>query len=251
MRKKLVAGNWKMNTTPEDAVALIEGIRAGLDNSETVEVVICPPFTSMEATVTAAQGSAIRVGAQNMHWEDSGAYTGEISGKMLLTLGCSYVILGHSERRQYFFETDMTVNAKLKKALAVGLTAIVCVGETLDQRGAGETENVIRTQVLGAFDEIELDGFAQVVIAYEPIWAIGTGRTATPEQAEEVHRFIRELLREKYGDTVDATLILYGGSVKPDNARELFSQANIDGGLVGGASLTVDSFIRIIAAARP
>ncbi|MCK4857165.1 MAG: triose-phosphate isomerase, partial [candidate division Zixibacteria bacterium] len=171
MRKKLVAGNWKMNTTPEDAVALIEGIRAGLDNSETVEVVICPPFTSMEATVTAAQGSAIRVGAQNMHWEDSGAYTGEISGKMLLTLGCSYVILGHSERRQYFFETDMTVNAKLKKALAVGLTAIVCVGETLDQRGAGETENVIRTQVLGAFDEIELDGFAQVVIAYEPIWA--------------------------------------------------------------------------------
>jgi triosephosphate isomerase len=201
--------------------------------------------------VKAAAGSSIKVGGQNIHWEEEGAFTGEISGKMLLTLGCSHVILGHSERRQYFFESDLTVNAKLKQALAVGLTPVVCVGEMLEQREAGETRNVVKAQVLGAFDEVSAGDFAKTVIAYEPVWAIGTGKTATPEQAEEVHGFIRELLKEKYGEPADAAIILYGGSVKPDNAQQLFSRSDIDGGLIGGASLKADSFLKIIEAARP
>ncbi len=185
-----------------------------------------------------------------MYWEDEGAFTGEVSGKMLLTLGCSHVILGHSERRQYFFETDFTVNSKLKKALSLGLTPIVCVGETLDQREANLTEQVVRTQIEGCFAGISAEQAERTVVAYEPVWAIGTGKTATPAQAEEVHGFIRGLLRQRFGDTADGMRILYGGSVKPDNARELFSQSNIDGGLVGGASLKAESFIKIIEAAR-
>jgi triosephosphate isomerase len=249
MRKKLVAGNWKMFTTPAEAEKLVDGIKGGVSQSDGIDVLVCPPFTSIPAVVAAVGGSILKVGGQNMHWEESGAYTGEISAKMLLTLGCSHVILGHSERRQYFFESDLTVNAKLKAALSTGLIPVVCVGETLEQREAGETNNVVKTQILGAFDQVSADDFQKAVIAYEPVWAIGTGKTATPEQAEEVHDFIRVILSERYADA-ESTIILYGGSVKPDNARELFTQPNIDGGLVGGASLKAESFVEIVRAAR-
>jgi len=250
MRRKLVAGNWKMYTTPEIAVALAKGVADFVGQATDPQVVIFPPFTSLSNALIAVKGTTVAVGAQNMHWEDEGAFTGEVSGKMLLTLGCSYVILGHSERRQLFFETDMLVNQKLKKALSQNLNPIVCVGETLDQRDAGETMNVVQSQLLGSLDGVPADELRRTVIAYEPVWAIGTGRTASPHQAEEVHGYIRTVLRERYQATVDDLLILYGGSVKPDNARELFGQPNIDGGLVGGASLTAESFNKIIAAAR-
>lgn len=250
MRRKLVAGNWKMYTTPETASNLAKGVADYVGRVAEPQVVIFPPVTSLSNASRAVKGTAVAVGAQNMHWEDEGAFTGEISGKMLLTLGCSYVILGHSERRQLFFETDMLVNQKLKRALSSNLIPIVCVGETLDQRDAGETMNVVQSQLLGSLDGVPADEFRRIVIAYEPVWAIGTGRTASPQQAEEVHGHIRTVLRERYQALVDDVLILYGGSVKPDNARELFSQPNIDGGLVGGASLTAESFNKIIAAAR-
>lgn len=252
MRKKIVAGNWKMYTTPEEARDLAASVKAALPQGDSgPEVLICPPYTSLAAVVAEASGSALLIGGQNMHWEDEGAYTGETSGRMLLTAGCSHVILGHSERRQHFFETDLTVNAKLKQALAVGLIPVVCVGETLEQRQADQTEPVVTEQVLGAFAGVEADGFAKVIVAYEPVWAIGTGQTATPDQAQAVHKLIRDKLAEKYGDLAQATRILYGGSVKPENAAELFGQSDIDGGLVGGASLKADSFNKIIAAARP
>jgi triosephosphate isomerase len=250
MRRKLVAGNWKMYTIPETAEALAKGVAEFVGQAANPQVVVFPPLTSLPSVLTAVKGSAVAVGAQNMHWEDEGAFTGEVSGKMLLTLGCSYVILGHSERRQLFFETDMLVNQKLKKALSRDLIPIVCIGETLDQRDAGETMNVVRSQLLGSMDGVPADELRRIVVAYEPVWAIGTGRTASPQQAEEVHDHIRTVLRERYGTMVDDVLILYGGSVKPDNARELFGQSNIDGGLVGGASLTAESFNKIIAAAR-
>ncbi len=249
-RNKIVAGNWKMYTLPADAATLAKAVAGIAGNAVSPEVVLCPPFTSLDATLAAVKGSAVKVGGQNMHWEDEGAYTGEVAGKMLLTMGCSHVILGHSERRQYFFETDFTVNSKLKKALELGLTPIVCVGETLDQREADLTNDVIRTQIAGCFDGIPEQQAGRIVVAYEPVWAIGTGKTATPAQAEEVHVLIRGLLGGKYGKTADGIRILYGGSVKPDNARELFGQANIDGGLVGGASLKAESFNKIIDSAR-
>lgn len=252
MRRKIAAGNWKMYTMPEESAQLAKAIAAAVsDGPSEPEVLICPPFTSIAAVVAAVAGSPILVGGQNMHWEEQGAFTGEVSGRMLLTAGCSHVILGHSERRQYFFETDLTVNARLKKALEVGLMPVVCVGETLDQRKAGLTEQVVTEQVLGAFAGIEPDGFAKVIVAYEPVWAIGTGQTATPEQAQEVHELIRGKLAEKYSELAQQTRILYGGSVKPENAAELFAQNDIDGGLVGGASLKAESFTKIIAAARP
>ena len=250
MRKKLIAGNWKMNTTAQETADLVALLSARLSGDDLPGIVVCPPFTSLATAVQATEGSVIKVGAQDMFWEDSGAFTGEISGKMLLTLGCSHVILGHSERREYFFETDGTVNSKLKKALSLCLTPIVCVGETLDQRDAGETENVVKSQILGAFDGIEGEDFQHVVVAYEPVWAIGTGKTATPEQAEEIHASIREILREKYGAVADDTQILYGGSMKPENAASLLEQPDIDGGLIGGASLKAESFLGIIDAAR-
>ncbi len=239
-----------MYTTPDKAAALAKGVAEFVGSSADPQVVVCPPFTSLAQAVAVVKGSAVAVGAQNMHWEDEGAFTGEVSGKMLLTLGCSFVILGHSERRQLFFETDMLVNQKLKKALSLGLNPIVCVGETLTQREAGETMNVVQSQVLGSLDGVPADDFRRTVIAYEPVWAIGTGKTASPHQAEEVHGYIRAVLRDRYGSVVDNVLLLYGGSIKPDNARELFGQPNIDGGLVGGASLTAESFNKIIAAAR-
>jgi triosephosphate isomerase len=251
MRKKMVAANWKMYTTPETAIELASGIKAVCSaGSQEPEVLICPPLTSLTQVVAELAGSPVLVGGQNMHWEDEGAYTGEVSGRMLLTAGCSHVILGHSERRQLFFETDLTVNAKLKQALAVGLVPVVCVGETLEQRQAEQTEAVVSEQVLGAFADIEAEAFARAIIAYEPVWAIGTGRTASPDQAQAVHKLIRDKLTGKYGDLLEQTRILYGGSVKPDNAVELFAQPDIDGGLVGGASLKVSSFAEIIAAAR-
>jgi triosephosphate isomerase len=248
-RKNIVAGNWKMNTSPVDAAELATAIADHVKMTESPLVVLCPPYTSIAAARAAVKGSAVRLGGQDIYWKESGAYTGEVSGRMLLTSGCSHVILGHSERRQLFFETNITVNTKLKAALDVGLIPIVCVGETLDQREAGQMEAVIREQVLGCFDGVEPADFSKSVIAYEPVWAIGTGKTASPEQAEEVHGLIRSLLRKTYVDRVDETPILYGGSVKPDNAADLFAKPNIDGALVGGASLKADLFIPIIAAA--
>lgn len=247
MRNKIVAGNWKMNKTATEAKALIAEIRkATNDGAGKVDVVVCTPFTDLAAAAKALKGSKIGLGAQNMHWEASGAFTGEISAAMLKDLGVQYVILGHSERRQYFAETDETVNKKLKAALAAGLKPIVCVGETRAQREANKMAEVIVHQVKTDFAGVDM---ANVVVAYEPIWAIGTGLTATPAQAEEVHALIRKTLAEMFGAEVANTVrIQYGGSMKPANAKELMSCPDIDGGLIGGAALKADSFAAIIAA---
>lgn len=250
MRKMIVAGNWKMNKNHEEAVELARGVAGRVGGTDTVETVLCPTFTSLMAVAGVVKGTKIGLGAQNMHWEEKGAYTGEISSNMLLTLGCGYVILGHSERRAYFGETDEIVARKLKAALKAGLTPIVCVGETKDEREGGVTEKVVGTQVRGALEGLKPEEFKGSVIAYEPVWAIGTGLTATSEQAQEVHAFIRFLLRSIMGDGIaDTTRIQYGGSVKPGNAGELFGMPDIDGGLIGGAALDVDSFAGIIEAA--
>ena len=250
MRKPIVAGNWKMNETPDEAEALAKGIVETVSDVGNVEVVICPPFTALERTAKVLAGTPIGLGAQNMHWESEGAYTGEVSGAMLLTCGCQYVILGHSERRQFFGETDETVNRRLKAALSANLKPIVCVGETLDERQSDVTEQIVETQVTGAFEGVSPEEAQGVTLAYEPVWAIGTGLTATPEQAEAVHAFLRQVLAQFYNDDVaQAVRIQYGGSVKPDNATELFGQNNIDGGLIGGAALDADSFAAIVKAA--
>ena len=251
MRRPLVAGNWKMYKTAEPAGELARAI-AGLVQREyaSVDVVLCPPFTSLQAVHEALAGTPIALGAQNMHWENEGAFTGEISPAMILTTGCTYVILGHSERRQYFAETDEQVNRKLKAALGAGLSPIVCVGETLQQREAGQIEAVVLGQVRGALQGLSESELLKIALAYEPVWAIGTGRTATPAQAEEVHSLIRASLHQQYGEGVAGALrIQYGGSVKPENAAELFTQKNIDGGLIGGAALKADSFAAIVKAA--
>lgn len=249
MRRALIAGNWKMHRTAAQARGLAEELK-GLVASASADVVVCPTFTSLQAVGEALEGSSISLGAQNMHWEQEGAFTGEVSAAMILTIGCTYVILGHSERRQYFAETDADVNRKLAAALDVGLKPIVCVGETLEQRDSGQMESVVLGQVKAALDGIPAEAIPGIALAYEPIWAIGTGRTATPAQAEEVHLLIRQFLRSNCGDqAADAVRIQYGGSVKPDNALELFSQANIDGGLIGGASLKAESFAAIVTAA--
>ena len=249
MRRKIIAGNWKMNGTVAETESLISKLLPLIKAKAQVEVVVCPPFTSLQAASKLLQGSQMALGAQNMSEHPKGAYTGEISAELLLTLGVRFVILGHSERRQYHFETDGLVNLKTRAALAAGLTPIVCVGETLEQREAGHTESVIREQVQGSLAEFGANELLRIVIAYEPVWAIGTGRTATPEQAQEVHRFIRQLT-----DRIDRTAseklpILYGGSVKADNAHGLLGQPDIDGALVGGASLKADEFVAIINAA--
>ena len=249
MRTKIVAGNWKMNKLPSEAAALIEGIRAATNNGDCgVEVVVCVPFTAITEAAKALEGSKIGLGAQNMHWKDSGAYTGEISAGMLKDLGVQYVILGHSERRQYFAETDETVNLKLKAALAAGLTPIVCVGETLEERETGKMEEVIVKQVTEDLAGCEAD-FAKIVIAYEPVWAIGTGKTATSDQAQDVHALIRTTLAKMNPDQADAVRIQYGGSMKPSNAAELLAKKDIDGGLIGGAALKAADFAGIIEAA--
>ena len=239
-----------MNKTCAEARALVDGLKSELGNLQGVDVVLCPPATALQAVVGAATGTRIDVGAQNMHWEKSGAFTGELSAQMVVEVGCHYVILGHSERRQYFHETDEMVNKKTKAALAAGLHPIVCVGETLQQREAGETEKVVETQVRGSLAGIDANGLLNTVVAYEPVWAIGTGKTATPAQAQEVHALIRRVLKEISDDHVAQSMrIQYGGSVKGSNARELFHQPDIDGGLVGGASLEPKSFIEIVQGA--
>ena len=251
MRPKVIAGNWKMNKDVHQTEELINGLKKALDFSLTnVKVVICPPFTSLETAQQLLQGSPIALGAQNMYYEDEGAFTGEVSAKMLKGVGCQYVILGHSERRQYFRETDEFINKKVKKALASGLIPIVCVGETLEEREKNITHQVVTTQVKGVLKDISADDVEKLIIAYEPVWAIGTGRNATPQQAEEVHLLIRSLISELYSSTTAERLIIqYGGSVKADNASDLLSQLDIDGALVGGACLKADSFAAIVKAA--
>ena len=248
-RTPIIAGNWKMNLLRAEAVALIEALRP-LTADAACEVVACVPFTDIDCVAVAAMGSCIQVGAQNCHWEKSGAFTGEISADMLAELGVRYVVLGHSERRQYFGETDGTVNARLKAALAANLRAIVCVGESLAQREAEETLPVIDRQLEGAFNAISDAQLEQIVIAYEPVWAIGTGKTATAGQAQAVCAAIRQKLAALYGaQRAEAMRIQYGGSMNAKNAAELLIQPDIDGGLIGGASLKAADFAEIVAAA--
>jgi triosephosphate isomerase (TIM) len=250
-RNKVIAGNWKMNKDLRQTEDLLTGLKNALTiNLKGVKVIVCPPFTSLETARRLTSGSVLGLGAQNMHFEDEGAFTGEISPGMLKAVGCEYVILGHSERRQIFGETDEFINKKVKKALAVGLLPIVCVGETLEQREKNITGQIVTTQVRGVLKDVTSQDLQKVIIAYEPVWAIGTGRNATPQQAEEVHLLIRTLLAELYSPAVAQEIIIqYGGSVKPDNAAELLWQPNVDGALVGGACLKADSFSSIVKAA--
>ena len=246
MRKKVIAGNWKMNMLPNEAMAFIEGLAPLVKNSE-VEVILCVPYTDLFYSLLTAQDTNIKIGAQNMHWEESGAYTGEVSGKMLKSIGVEYVIIGHSERRQYFNETDETVNKKIKSAFANELKPIVCVGETLEQREAGKAEEIITNQTKIALDGLTEEQVENTIIAYEPIWAIGTGKTATAEDANNSIKAIRNEIAKNYGQNIaDKVIIQYGGSVKASNAKELFSTSDIDGGLVGGASLKVEEFANIV-----
>ena len=245
-RKVIVAGNWKMNKNAAEGRALVEALKNGIAGLEAAEIVVCPPFTTIGSVVEAAAGSAIGVGAQNIHWEASGAFTGEISADMLKTSGVQYVIIGHSERRQYFGETNETVNKRLKAAIAAGLTPIVCVGELLEEREGNKTEAVLAEQIRVGFADIDAKDAEKIVVAYEPVWAIGTGKTATPEMAQEAHAFIRSELRALFGNVADAMRIQYGGSMKASNARELVAQPDIDGGLIGGAALKADDFIALI-----
>ena len=248
MRKKVIAGNWKMNNDLSESQNLISKLTSGLsDEKVNCEVIICPPFTSLQEAGALIRNTIIKLGAQNMYYEESGAYTGEISASMLKSVGCDYVILGHSERRTIFGEPDSLINKKIKKALQSNLKPIFCVGETLQERESGITKDVIKRQVVEGLKDILINSINQIILAYEPVWAIGTGKTATPAQAEEVHEFIREIVSGLYNkDVSDNLIIQYGGSVKPENAVELMSQKDIDGALVGGACLKAESFIQII-----
>lgn len=249
MRTKIVAGNWKMNKTASEATELINAIKSELEGVSGVDVVVCPPTTDLKDAAAAVEGSTVGLGAQNVHWEESGAFTGEVSTGMLKDLGVKYVIIGHSERRQYFGETNETVNKRTKAALAAGLIPLVCVGETLEERDSGQMEAVVINQVKEGLADLG-DDLGKIVVAYEPVWAIGTGRTATPAQAQEVHALIRRTLAEiSSGDVANTIRIQYGGSMKPGNAAELLGQPDIDGGLIGGAALQADSFAAIIKAA--
>jgi triosephosphate isomerase (TIM) len=246
MRRKLIAGNWKMNMDRATGVALAQGIAKLASDVPTVDLLVCPPSVYIAAVADAIQGQGVAVGGQNMYFEASGAFTGEVSAAMLLDVGAKYVILGHSERRHIFKETDADVNKKTHAALAAGLAPIVCVGELLEEREAGKTAQVIKSQFDGSLAGITEEQIKGIVIAYEPVWAIGTGKVATPAQAEEVHADLRSLLTKRYNAEVAAEVrILYGGSVKASNAGELLGQPNIDGALVGGASLKVDEFLGI------
>lgn len=250
MGKYIIAGNWKMNKLPSETYDFVKEVVEATKGAS-CEVVCCTPFVCLSEAVRAAKGTHVRIGAENLHFENSGAYTGEVSADMLLDLGVDYVIIGHSERRQYFAETDETVNKKTKKALEKGLLPIVCVGESLEQREAGVTMALISDQVKAAFAGIGAADAAKVVVAYEPIWAIGTGKTATSEQAEEVCAAVRDVLAGLYdGQTAAAVTIQYGGSMNAANATELLAKANIDGGLIGGASLKAPDFATIVAAAK-
>jgi len=247
MRRPVIAGNWKMFKTGADALEFVEKFKALAAGAEHCEVVLCPPFTALGVLAAALAGSKIALGAQNMHWEAEGAYTGEVSPGMLKAAGCKYVILGHSERREYFAETDEIINRKIRAALQGGLLPIFCVGEKLEQREAGTTFRVIKTQLEGGLAAVPGSDVSSLIIAYEPVWAIGTGKTASSKDAEEVISFIRATLVDLYSEAVaQAVRIQYGGSVKPANASELMSMPNIDGALVGGASLDPDSFAQIV-----
>jgi len=247
MRRPILAGNWKMYKTPAETCVFFEKFLPLVAHSTHCEIVVCPPFVDLNPAIEAARGSAIEVGGQNLFWAKEGAYTGEISAPMLKAVGCRWVLVAHSERRQYFGETNATAAKKLVAALDAGLTPIYCVGETLAEREAGNTNQVLETQLSGGLGDLTLEQFRRIVIAYEPVWAIGTGKVATPEIAEEAHAFIRSQAQSKFGaDAAAACRILYGGSVKPDNIKGLMAQPDIDGALVGGASLDPASFAAIV-----
>jgi triosephosphate isomerase len=247
MRRAVIAGNWKMYKTIAEAVDFVTKVKPLVAAAAHCEVVVAPPFTAVRAVAEAVKGSNIAVAAQNVHWDKEGAHTGDVSPGMLLEAGCTHVIIGHSERRHDHGETDEQVNRKVKAALAAGLLPIVCVGETLAEREAGKTEEVLKRQFQGGFAGLTPQDFSRIIVAYEPVWAIGTGRTATPEMAVESHRYFRGLVRSQFGEAVAAALrILYGGSVKPDNVGGLMAQEEIDGALVGGASLKPDSFSALV-----
>lgn len=246
MRRKVIAGNWKMNKLPNEAMEFIEELAPLVKNTEN-EVILCVPYTDLFYSLLHVQDTNIKIGAQNMHYEESGAYTGEVSGEMLKSIGVEYVIIGHSERRAYYGETDETVNKKLKKALSLELKPIVCVGESLDERESGKAKEIVTTQTKLALEGLSNEDVTKTIIAYEPIWAIGTGKTATKEDANETIKWIREEIEKIYGKNVsDDVIIQYGGSVKSGNAKELFEMSDIDGGLVGGASLKADEFAKIV-----
>lgn len=251
MRRKVIAGNWKMNNDLSESQSLISKLVSGLSNEKVnCDVIVCPPYTSLSEANSLLKNSIIKLGAQNMYFEENGAFTGEISASMLKSTGCEYVILGHSERRTIFGETDLVINKKIKKALQSELLPIFCVGETLQERESGVTNDIIRRQVTEGLKDISSADMQKIIVAYEPVWAIGTGKTASPQQAEDVHAFIRGLVKSLYSNEIAENLVIqYGGSVKPDNAQELLSQKDIDGALVGGACLKAESFIGIIKAA--
>lgn len=247
----LVVGNWKMNLDLAAARQLSSAVAASVGSLETVDVGICPPFVALDAVFGILHGTGIRLGAQNMHHEESGAFTGEVSAPMLRAVGCHYVILGHSERRQYFGETDDSVSRKARKARQHNLVPIVCVGESLPEREAGNHERVVEKQLQDSLSGLDIAHASELVVAYEPVWAIGTGRTATPQQVADMHSHIRRLLEHLFGRTIGSEVpILYGGSVKPTNAEALFDQVNVDGGLIGGAALSAEDFLAIVGAAR-
>ena len=251
MRKTVIAGNWKMNNDLRESEKLIVELKNLLQNEKpNCDVIVCPPYTSLSEASKLLKGSQIKLGAQNMHFEENGAFTGEVSAMMLKSVGCEYVILGHSERRHIFGESNEMINKKIKKALSAGLKPIFCVGELLEERERGTTNDVVKKQILKGLAEISADEMKNIIVAYEPVWAIGTGKTASPAQAQEVHEFIRDLVEITYSLEVANDLVIqYGGSVKPDNAKELISQKDIDGALVGGACLKADSFMGIIKGA--
>ena len=246
MRKKIVAGNWKMNTLPAEGVALAKGVAAGKGEvCDCVNFIVCPPFTHLQSVVETLKGTNIAVGAQDCATEVKGAYTGEVSAEMIAALGCEYVILGHSERRQYYGECAESLNKKMARAFEFGLKPIYCVGENLEEREANRHFEVCKQQIEEVVFNLSEEQFESLVIAYEPVWAIGTGKTATAEQAEEIHAYIREVLRSKFGAKAEECPILYGGSCKPSNAAEIFSKENVDGGLIGGAALKAEDFLGI------
>lgn len=250
MRRSLVAGNWKMNGTPEGVTELLRGVLEGASDASQTEIVVCPPYVFLSAVARQLADSAVALGAQNVCDQDEGAYTGEISVSMLVALGCSHVIIGHSERRALYGESDEFVARKLVQAQGAGLTPIVCLGETLDERDAGTTEAVVGRQLDAVIDCAGAAALEHAVVAYEPVWAIGTGKTASPEQANDVHAFVRQRVASHQQAVAEGLRILYGGSVKPDNAHDLFEQPDIDGGLIGGASLKADDFLAICRATQ-
>jgi triosephosphate isomerase (TIM) len=246
-RKKFIAGNWKMNTTIDEACTLAKAVKDKLGSVTDVDIAVCPPYISLKAVGDIIKGSSIKLGAQDVHWEAKGAFTGKVSCAMLKSVGVTYVIIGHSEQRTYFHETNETVNKKVKAALSAGLLPIICAGETLDERKSGKMESVVESQVRGAFVNISKEDALKCTVAYEPVWAIGTGETATPDQANEAHIFIRKILTSIFDISVSQNIrIQYGGSMKPDNAKALLALSDVDGGLIGGAALKADDFAGIV-----